>query len=169
MTPTIAVLGLGNLMRTDDALGMLAIEQLREYAELPAEVRLIEGGTLGLDLLHSLWGITHLVAIDAVDVGSTPGTLVRFSGPQIADLPVSKSVHLLGFSDLIGVMRLMNAAPEEIVLLGVQPESTDWGTELTSKVKAAQESLLEAIAAQVADWLPSSPSIVSHAAFSQLS
>ena len=106
-SPRIAVLGLGNLMRTDDAVGMLAIQRLRADPRFPRSVSLIEGGTLGLDLLHPLDGVTHLLALDAIDAGATPGTLLRFADDAIADLPISKSVHLLGFSDLIGA-----AAPD---------------------------------------------------------
>ena len=76
----IALLGLGNLMRTDDAVGMLTLRRLEECGRLPPEVRVIEGGTLGLDLLDSLRGISHLLVLDAVDTGAAPGTLKRFEG-----------------------------------------------------------------------------------------
>src|SRR5581483_4435387 len=80
----IAILGLGNLMRTDDAVGMLAIQELRRDVRLPRSVAVIEGGTLGLDLLHPLNGVTHLLALDAIDGGAVPGTLLRFAGEEIA-------------------------------------------------------------------------------------
>ncbi len=112
----------------------------------------IEGETLGLDLLDKVHGISHLLALDAVDTGAEPGTVVRFAGPDLARLPTSKSVHLLGFSDLMSALRLMDAAPVEVVLLGIQPESTDWGTALTSRVDAAQKELLEVAMAQLARW-----------------
>ncbi|HTX76848.1 MAG TPA: hydrogenase maturation protease [Terracidiphilus sp.] len=148
----IAVLGLGNLMRTDDALGMLAIEALRMDPRLPASVAVIDGGTLGLDLLHPLDGVTHLLALDAIEAGAAPGALLRFAGRAIDDLPISKSVHLLGFSDLIGAMRLTSGAPREIVVLGVQPQTIGWGTELTPAVQAALPALLDAACAQLAEW-----------------
>jgi len=87
----IALLGLGNLMRTDDAIGMLTLRKLEEHGRLPAEVRVIEGGTLGLDLLDSLRDISHLLVLDAVDTGVVPGTFSRFEGEEIDALPVSKS------------------------------------------------------------------------------
>ena len=149
----IGLLGLGNLMRTDDAVGMLTLRSLAEDLRLPPEVLVIEGGALGLDLLDSLRDVSHLLAIDAVDTGVAPGTLVRFEGDELASLPVSKSVHLLGFSDLMGVLRLIGAAPTKVVLLGVQPESTDWGTVLTPAVEAAQKSLVEAALRQIQSWL----------------
>lgn len=148
----IGVLGLGNLMRTDDAVGMLTLCRLAEDGRLPREIQVIEGGTLGLDLLGNLHGISHLLALDAVDSGVTPGTLTRFAGQDLANLPVSKSVHLLGFSDLLDVLRLMEAAPVEVVLFGVQPESTDWGTALTPEVEAAGQNLVEVALAQLQRW-----------------
>lgn len=151
-TSRIGVVGLGNLMRTDDAVGMLAIERLKVDLQLPADVRLIEGGTLGLDLLYPLHGITHLLAIDAIDAGAQPGTVLRFAGEAIADLPASKSVHLLGFSDLIGAMRLTGDAPGDIVVLGVQPSRIEWGTELTATVERAFPLLIEAALQQIACW-----------------
>lgn len=159
----IGLLGLGNLMRTDDAVGMLTLEKLSEDTRLPPHVRIIAGGTLGLDLLESLHGITHLLALDAVDTGAAPGALTRFNGQELNELPVSKSVHLLGFSDLLGVLRLMDASPVEIVLLGVQPESTDWGTSLTSSVEAAQGDIIAAALAQIANWAQDNPELTNRA------
>ncbi len=148
----IAVLGLGNLMRADDALGMLAVQRLRSDPRMPPSVLLIEGGTLGLDLLHPLDGITHLLALDAVEAGVPSGTLLRFAGSDIDMIPIGKSVHLLGFSDLIGALRLTGSAPREIVVLGIQPQVIGWGTDLTSSVDAAVPELLDAALEQIAAW-----------------
>jgi hydrogenase maturation protease len=149
----IALLGLGNLMRTDDAVGMLTLSKLTKDGKFPHAVRVIEGGTLGLDLLDSLRDVSHLLVLDAVDAGVAPGTLMRFEGEDLDNLPVSKSVHLLGFSDLMGALRLIDAAPAEVVLLGVQPASTDWGTVLTSAVETEQDKLMELALAQLAQWM----------------
>ena len=156
-TVKIALLGLGNLMRTDDAVGMLTLQTLAESGLLPPDVRVIEGGTLGLDLLDSLRGISHLLALDAVDTGVPPGKLSRFEGKEINNLPVSKSVHLLGFSDLMGALRLMDAAPKEVVLLGVQPASTDWGTLLSPEVDLALQTLMQSALAQLTRWISNPP------------
>jgi hydrogenase maturation protease len=145
----ICVLGLGNLMRTDDAAGMLALRRLTGDARFPSDVEVVEGETLGLDLLHAVYGVSHLLVLDAVDTGASAGTLTRFEGQEVIDLPTSRSVHLLGLSDLIQVLRLMDAPPMEIVLLGVQPESTEWGTVLTAAVEGAQAGLVEAALGQL--------------------
>jgi hydrogenase maturation protease len=151
--PRIVVVGLGNLMRTDDAVGMLAAERLKQDFQLPEGVTVVEGGTLGLDLLYPLTGVTHLLALDAIDAGEAPGTVLRFAGDGIANLPTSKSVHLLGFSDLIGAMRLTDEAPQEIVVLGVQPHTIAWGTQLTPTVEFALSKLIDAAHEQIYEWV----------------
>jgi hydrogenase maturation protease len=147
-----AVLGLGNPMRTDDGAGLHAMPILSADGRIPRHIRMIEGGTLGLDLLHDLKGVTHLLALDAVDKGVTGGTLLRFANGDLTNLPVGKSAHLLGFADLMDTMRLLDDAPEEIVLLGIQPESTDWGVSLSPSVEMALKQLVEAAVAQILTW-----------------
>ncbi len=90
------VLGLGNLMRSDDAVGMLILRSLTEDGRLPPEVRAIEGGSLGLDLLDSLRGISHLLALDAVDTGVAPGT---WCGSKETSWPVCRSLRAFICSD----------------------------------------------------------------------
>lgn len=139
-------------MRTDDAVGMLTARLLDSDERLPHGVTVIEGGTLGLDLLGRLDGISHLLVLDAVDVHAAPGTRMKFQGDQISRLPTSRSVHLLGLSDLLNVHLLMDAPAMEVVLLGVQPESTDWGTTLTPAVEAAQHDFEDDVLMQIALW-----------------
>lgn len=149
----LAVLGLGNLMRTDDGVGIHAIRVLSADRRLPSRVEIIEGGTLGLDLLHIIRGVTHLLVLDAVDTGAAPGTLLRFEGQQLINLPAGKSVHLVGFADLLSALKLLEDAPSEIALLGMQPESTGWGIRLSPVVDAVLNDLVEAAHAQISIWM----------------
>jgi hydrogenase maturation protease len=136
------VLGLGNLIHSDDGIGIHAVEKLRADPHFPPYVTLIDGGTQGLALLPYLSGFQRLLAIDAVDVGEKPGAIVRLEGPQLDRLPGKPSVHQLAFADLMIAMRLLGEKPDEVVLLGVQPQSTDWGVDLTEPVRAALNPLL---------------------------
>ena len=155
VNPKIAVLGLGNLMRTDDGVGVHTIRRLAESGRVSPGIEVIEGGTLGLDLLPRIEGMTHVLAIDAVEFGAPPGTLCRFANRELSALPTGKSVHLLGFSDLVSALRLLGEAPSEVVLLGVQPESTDWGVTLSPAVAAALNDLVEAALFEIGEWLES--------------
>jgi hydrogenase maturation protease len=149
----IAVLGLGNLLRTDDGVGIHAIRRLQSDRRLSREIQLIDGGTLGLSLLPSLQQITHLLVLDAVDVGAVAGAPLRFANRDIDRLPLAKSVHLLGLADLLNSLRLLGQAPADVTLIGVQPGSTDWGVTLSPAVEAKLDQLVEAACSQIAAWL----------------
>jgi hydrogenase maturation protease len=138
------VLGLGNVLHADDGAGAQAIKRLREDLRVPADVVLVEGGTLGLELLSYVWDCSRLIVIDAVDVGEAPGTVVRMSGEELNSLPGNSSVHQLGVSDLLVALRVLAQRQPAVVLLGVQPANTDWSTELSPGVTAAMNSLVEA-------------------------
>lgn len=146
------VLGLGNLVHSDDGLGVHAIQHLSEDPRVPSDVVLMDGGTQGLSLLPHISAFQRLLVIDAVDAGETPGTLIRVEGNALHNLPGKASVHQLGFADLMVALELLGESPEEIVLLGVQPLSTEWGTEVTAPVGAALSKLPDLIVEQLLHW-----------------
>jgi hydrogenase maturation protease len=147
---TCVVLGLGNTLHSDDGIGPQAIERLRNDARVPADVALIEGGTLGLELLTYIWDCSYLLVLDAVDVGQAAGTLVRISSEEVQTLPGKGSVHQLGVADLLVALRVLAHRMPEVVLLGVQPASTEWGTELSPAVAAVLPALADAAVAELA-------------------
>jgi len=146
---TCVVLGLGNTLHSDDGIGSKAIERLRSDRRVPKDIALIEGGTLGLELLTYIWDCSYLLVLDAVDVGQPPGTLVRMSGQELQTLPGKGSVHQLGVADLLVALRVLAKRTPEVVLLGVQPASTEWGTELSPAVAAVLPALADAAVAEV--------------------
>jgi hydrogenase maturation protease len=143
------VLGLGNILHADDGAGAHAIRRLRGDARIPADVSLIEGGTLGLELLPYIWDCSRLIVIDAVDVGEAPGTILRMSEEELNSLPGNSSVHQLGVSDLLVALRVLAERQPAVVLLGVQPANTDWSTELSPPVAATMDFLVEAAIREV--------------------
>ncbi|MGA8686190.1 MAG: hydrogenase maturation protease [Candidatus Sulfotelmatobacter sp.] len=149
MPATYVVLGLGNTLHTDDGIGPQTIERLRSDPRVPEDVALIEGGTLGLELLTYIWDCSCLLVLDAVDVGQPPGTLVRMSSQELQTLPGRGSVHQLGVADLLVALRILANRTPEVVLLGVQPASTEWGTELSPAVAAVLPALADAAIAEV--------------------
>jgi len=150
LTPVkCVVLGLGNTLHSDDGVGSQAIQRLRNDARVPEGVTLIEGGTLGLELLPYIWDCSYLLVLDAVDIGESPGTLVRMSNQELQTLPSKGSVHQLGVADLLVGLRVLARQQPTVVLLGVQPATTDWGTELSPAVEAVMRSLIEAAVAEL--------------------
>lgn len=145
------VLGLGNILHSDDGVGPLAVERLKQDRRVAAEATLIDGGTLGLELLGDVWGASRLLVLDAVDVGHQPGTLIRMADKDLDALPGRASVHQLGVADLLVALRVLAGRVPVVVLLGVQPATTEWGTTLSAPVAAALDSLVEAAVDELSD------------------
>jgi hydrogenase maturation protease len=146
------VLGLGNLVHSDDGAGIHAVQRLQTDPRVPPDVVVMDGGTLGLGLLPHISGFERLLVIDAIDAGDAPGTLIRLEGRALADMPGRASVHQLGFSDLMVAMKLLGDLPGEVVVFGVQPMSTEWSAELTPAVEKAIGPLLDSVIEQLEAW-----------------
>ena len=148
----IIVLGLGNLVRSDDGVGVHVVQRLKSDARIPESVQVLDGGTLGLQLLPAMETASHVLAIDAVNTGAEPGTVVRFDMSELTPLPGSPSVHQIGFADLLSALQWVGKFPERMVLLGVQPEETGWGTELSARVQAAVPALIQTAIDELKQW-----------------
>jgi hydrogenase maturation protease len=146
------VLGLGNLVHSDDGLGVHAIQIMQRDTRISPDVVLMDGGTQGLALLPHISAFERVILIDALDVGESPGTLVRLEGPALKNLPGKPSVHQLGFADLMIALELLGESPEQIVFFGIQPLSIDWGIELTTPVRVALENIPDLVIQQLRAW-----------------
>lgn len=142
----ILVLGIGNLVMSDDGVGVRVAQRLvREY-RFPPRVRVVDGGTLGLDLLPMLEGVDRLIIVDAVETGQVPGTCVTLVGEEIpVALETKVSPHQMGLKDLLAVARLMGHEPREMVLFGVQPGSIEMDESLTPLVAARLDDLVAGV------------------------
>lgn len=149
----ILVLGIGNLVMSDDGIGVRVVQSLAERYRFPEQVTVLDGGTLGLDLLPQVGEARRLVIVDAVDTGEAPGTLVRLTGEEIPlALETKLSPHQMGLKDLLTVASLLGQAPQETVLLGVQPQSVEMALELTPPVQAQLAPLVVRVLDELAAW-----------------
>lgn len=147
------ILGVGNLLLADEGVGIRVIERLQEKYEIPEEVHVLDGGTLGMDLLYYLDGVKRLLLIDAVETGEAPGYMIRLEGEAVpAFLSIKISPHQIGVPDMLFAAKLRDLYPQEIVLWGVQPEILDIGLELSETVAALLETLVENIRQELDRW-----------------
>ena len=137
------VLGLGNILLSDEGVGVRVVERLLEQYDFPEGVRVMDGGTLGLDLLPYVEDASRLLVVDAVQARKPPGSLVRMVGDEIPIfLDASKvSPHQEGLQDLLAVAVLKGYLPDEVVFLGAQIESLGVGLELSAPVAAQVDAL----------------------------
>jgi len=152
--PRTLVLGLGNPIRSDDGVGVVALRCLEEDPRFPGTVGLLEGGTKGLELVAYISGMSRLLVLDAVDVGAVAGTIVCIRGTELCSLPGSGNVHDLALADILNALRLLGQEPQETVLLGIQPRTTELGTSLSKSVETSLPLLVDAAIAQLSLWVP---------------
>lgn len=148
------ILGVGNLLMSDEGVGVHVIQRLVAGYQLPEEVQVLDGGTLGMDLLYYLEGVQNLLLIDAVQARKEPGTLIRLEGDDVpAFMSIKISPHQLGVPDMLAAAKLKgDCYPERIVLWGVQPELMEIGLELSPTVASQVETIIDNILEQLQVW-----------------
>ena len=150
---SVLVAGIGNLIMTDDGVGVRIVQHLLDNYRFPKEVELLDGGTLGLDLLPRLEGRARLLLVDAVDMDEAPGTVLRIAGNDIPMVFSTKlSPHQMGLQDLLAVAELQGMTFESMVLWGIQPASIDLGVELSAVVQANFGTLAHGVLSELAGW-----------------
>lgn len=141
----LLVIGCGNILRGDDAVGPIAIRHLFERG-LPDGVRLIDGGTSGMDVAFAMRGAARVVIIDASATGAAPGTMYRVPADQLPE-PTLDGVHSHNFrwdhALSLSSWLLGPARPTDITVLLVEGSTYEPGAPLSPKVDAAMHSLCD--------------------------
>lgn len=149
----IAIIGIGNLLMTDDGVGVRAVQLLTDRYRFPAQVTIVEGGTLGLELLPQVQDAQRLLIVDAVEAGAAPGTVLRYAGDQLQLAAHARlSPHQIGLQDLLALAAALGSAPQETIVLGVQPASVTVGMQLSEPVEAQLEPLTSSVLEELARW-----------------
>ena len=147
------VLGVGNLLLSDEGVGVHVIQRLLAEYQIPEEVQVLDGGTLGLDLLYYLEGVENLLIIDAVDMDGEPGELLRLEGDEVPSmLTIKMSPHHIGIPDMLSAARLKGCYPPNVVLWGVQPDSLELGVDLSPVIDARVDVLVGKVLAELDKW-----------------
>lgn len=147
------VLGLGNLLLSDEGFGVHAMLVLREQIGDQTDIIFVDGGVLGLDLLPLVEDTTHLLILDALDAGLQPGSVVELTGDQIpAFSQIKLSEHQLGFQEVIGLARFRGNLPPVMHLIGVQPGDTRLGLDMSRAVTQAVPHVVERAQEVLASW-----------------
>ena len=155
--PRILVLGLGNDILGDDAVGLLAARRLR--ALLPESVDVVESGGGGLDLLDVLEGYDRAILLDAILTGKhPPGTILEFSAEDFKkdDCP---SPHYAGLPTVIQLAESLGIRfPSIFQIVAVEVENPYEVLEgLSQPVETALPAIIERARRIVHGWLFDSP------------
>jgi hydrogenase maturation protease len=150
---TALVVGLGNPLMGDDGLGLAALERLHEAWRAPPTVTLLDGGTWGLNLLHTIEASGQVLFLDAIGAGRAPGTLAELEGPQLPRmLGLKLSPHQIDLREVLALLELRGTTPATMACLGLEPASIELRTGLSPEVAAGLDALVDSAAVRLLAW-----------------
>lgn len=151
----IVVLGIGNVLWADEGFGVRCVETLQQRWRFAPCVQLVDGGTQGLYLIQHVQRARLLLIFDAIDYGLAPGTLKLVENDEVPRFMGAKkmSLHQTGFQEVLCLAQLTGHYPEEVLLIGCQPEQLDdYGGSLRPSVRLAMEDALALAVDRLRTW-----------------
>jgi len=148
-SPKIMVMGVGNILLSDEGLGVRFLDELAKIP-LPENVELLEGGTAGLELVHLIQEVDYLIIVDAIDAKDEPGALFRFRPDDIRVFPEKYEVsfHQIGIVEVLAMANVLGQAPQTLIF-GVQPKSLEWGLDISPEIQALFPRLTEFVLQEI--------------------
>ncbi len=153
MSERIVVLGIGNTILSDEGLGVRALEILKDGYSFQPQIELLDGGTIGIDLLYFVEGADKLLVLDAVSGGKLPGSVYVFEHDEVKKYFRNKvSMHEIGFQEVMALLELKGKELREIVVMGIEPKVIDIGTRLSPEVESAMPDLIDKALSRLESW-----------------
>lgn len=142
----VVVLGIGNVLQTDEGVGPRCVREFERRFELEPAVMLIDGGTSAMELLDDMAKADLLLILDAVSSGRPAGSVVKLSGDEVPRFFTTKlSPHQVGIADVLAALALTDESPGETIIIGVEPASLKLGMELSPTVAAAVPRVIDEV------------------------
>ena len=144
MVAALTIIGVGNRLRGDDAVGSLLIDKLQEQNY---DVELIDAGTDALGVLEYLNGRDTVYIIDACRMGREAGELVVF-GADEAEMIMAQdqiSLHGLGLAEALKLAASLEMLPRALKIIGIEPLSVELNGEISKPVKEAMTLAMDHI------------------------
>ncbi len=150
--PEVVILGTGNILLKDEGVGVRVIEQLRQDYHFPENVKLIEGATMGLDLLPVICDTDRLIIIDAIKAKQKPGAIIKITPEELASQTSAKnSLHQIGLLEALEIARRLDGKLPHTIIFGIVPEdASHLGLELTQLIRSKIPRLMALILAELA-------------------
>lgn len=150
------ILGIGNTLLSDEGIGVHVTRYLENLIPPVQDIRYLDGGTLSFTLAAEIESTDNLIVIDAAQLQAPAGTVRTFLNEAMDEHlgTAKRSVHEVGLLDLLDIARLTETLPANRALIGIQPESMDWGDTPTPIVKNSIEPAARAAIQLLEQWHP---------------
>ncbi|MCM0082720.1 HyaD/HybD family hydrogenase maturation endopeptidase [Geomonas sp. Red32] len=149
----VLIYGAGNLILSDEGFGVHFIRHLEAHYEVPENVEVYDGGTLGIMVHFKFEEADKVILVDVVDTAGEPGDIFRYEREDIMlkKIPVKMSPHQIGLQEMLLLSEMRDAPKADLTFFGIIPQSLDPGTVLSPPLQAG----LVKVASLVVDELAS--------------
>lgn len=149
----ITILGIGNILLQDEGFGVRVVEELNYRYIFPPGVMVLDGGTLGMELLRFLKRTDKLVIIDAIASTSPPGTVYEFQNEAIKTYFNNKiSMHEFGIQEVLATLDILGRSINDVLVVGAEPHSLDIGLELSPQIFEVVDKVIDRVVSQLISW-----------------
>ena len=159
----IVVLGIGNLLVSDEGFGVQIVKIMHQHFVFPSRVSIVDGGTLGWELLPVMEEADAIIIVDAVSGGKEPGTVYQFTGENVQAYFKQKiSAHEAGIQEVLAYLTMKGKTFQHIAVIGVEPRSFEPGLNLSPEVKETVPGVIHTILQMLQTWgvpIPEAPPI----------
>jgi len=150
----IGVMGVGNILLSDEGFGVKLLYILKAKYEFPENVVLIDGGTAGIFLSPEIDYLDKLLIIDVVKADGSPGEVKIYEKEDffIDRLPLKLSPHQLGLQEVLLLNEIKGTCPKEVKLIGIIPKSLEASTFLTPELEAKLSEVEKLVLEILREW-----------------
>lgn len=147
----ILVLGVGNVLFTDEGFGVRVAEELDRKYEFSSNVEILDGGTLGFRLMGPIMDCDYLIIIDIVLNEGKPGDMFRLLGKNLSKAcAFTGSMHQTDLLDTLSRCSLLGDVPDDVILYGIEPVNyKDMSSELSPELAAKMPEVMDTVLAEV--------------------
>ena len=155
----ILVLGVGNILCSDEGAGVHCVHRLQQRYSFPGKVKLLDGGTLGMRLLGALQESSYCIVADVATCGFPPGYVMRLG---MEDIPKScapkNSMHQVNFSETLVIAKFLGILPPTVIVaiepLDIETPSLSLTPPVAEKIDEMCARILDEITAAGGSYEP---------------
>ncbi|MBC15629.1 Maturation element for hydrogenase 2 [Pseudodesulfovibrio profundus] len=147
----ILILGVGNILYTDEGFGVRIAEELDQKYQFSPNVDVLDGGTLGTRLIGPIMESDYLIIVDIVLNEGNPGDIFRLLGQDLEKACAFKnSMHQTDLLDTLAQCSLMGQVPDDVILYGIEPVNyKDMSAALSPELEAKMPEMMDIVLKEV--------------------
>lgn len=144
------VIGLGNILLKDEGVGVRCIQFMKKM-KLNDNIKIVDGATMGFDLLEELDGFKKIIIVDAVDMGKEPGYITSFNAEELLRVPLNEkfSLHEINLVDIVQLGKKLGYDFSNVRIVGIQPKDVSRGDKLSKIIEEKIPDLVERVLREI--------------------